>query len=156
MPPQVLANAVCKLESVKLSNYYMGDESPRLRLTLAQLSALCNAILNCDSLRLIELSLINQNLSDIGDLTHLLAKAVCRIPTVDLESTGMSTDQVEVILEEISNQSEIKIHTLYLPDVCVNVSDSILARAAYKLKKLVLYWTSLDGEVVYPPKKNIS
>ena len=112
--------------------------------------------MNCDSLRLIELSLRDQNLSDIGDLTHLLAKAVCKIPTVDLENTGMSTDQVEVILEEISNQSEIKIHTLYLIDVCVNVSDSILARAAYKLKKIVLYSTVLDGEVVYPPKKNIS
>merc|ERR1712142_598330 len=82
-----------------------------LTLTLAQLSALCNAILNCDSLSLIELSLGNQNLSIIDDLTHLLAKAVCRIPTVDLERTGMSTDQVEVILGR--NNQSIRVKNSY-------------------------------------------
>jgi uncharacterized protein YjbI with pentapeptide repeats len=118
--PVLLANAVCRLQTV-----YLG----RTDLTSQQCVQLLEKSLT--STTLVNMNLYGVNLSEVDP--ELLANAVCRLQTVDLGETRLTYQQCVKLMEKsVSSTTLVKV-SLYGDDID-EVPTDLLARATVKFR----------------------
>lgn len=138
MEPELLASAVTRLEEMFISD---------TGLTAAQVTAILMDICARSTLKLVGLDISdNQCVSEVEP--GLLARTITRLEVVDISNTGLGEEQVQAILNEISNTSNLTLEVL---DISRNQSVSrvepeLLARIVTNLVEVSLHGTKLTVE----------
>ena len=132
---ETLAMAVANIEEITFGSVDLSEDHWQ-----AIFSAICSKSL----LRLREIVFIDyEPISHVRDV-EIMAKALCRVQCVGLYECGLRTDQLTVMLTNISRASELQLQTLVLVDESIRgVTPSLLARAVCRLKRCSL--VSLRG-----------
>ena len=132
VPPYLFAHAMCKLYKVQIE----ADGERRPQATPEQIVPLFETILETKDEDL-KLKTLNFHVIDFpGVSKDLLARAICRIPSVSLGFTAMSADQVTALCEEILQNARLKLHSLDLTSVenFSNIPQVLLANAICRLQ----------------------
>jgi len=129
VPADLLAKAVCRLQSVNLG--FTG-------LTSQQLAAMLEASLLSNSLEKVELERVN--LSRVP--ASLLAKAICRLQTVNLGYTRLTGQQSTKIVEaSLSSETLVEVN---LDGVNLSIVPSeVLAKAVGRLQSVNLSYAEM-------------
>ena len=124
LDPQILADAVCKLEDSNL-NY--------TKLTASQVKAIFTAI---SSKKNIPLKALNIGHNEMQVRPELLSAAVTKLERLNLESSGLSSDQTEAIFSAIQAPGS-RLRTLELQhNDLSSVEPGLLARAVTRLEEV--------------------
>ena len=115
VPEDTLARVFMKLQRVHFSDVH---------LTSNQIIVLLSAIANSSELRLHSLGLEDCHISHVPEDT--VAKAVCKLRTVDLNGTLLSKEQVTTMLNLIVTADDLPLSFLSLADNVLNLVDSDL------------------------------
>jgi len=117
--PDLLAKGICKLHTV-----YLGGTE----LTRDQTCTLMATVANTTELRLHKIDLRVVNLSSVP--VSILAKAVCRLHTVNLLDTNLSVSQVTALLTEIVKNTGIRLQKLTVDEeLIMEVDQNLVVKA---------------------------
>ena len=81
-------------------------------LTPAQVSTLMTMIADKDDLRLHTIGLPGNNIADVAEYT--LARAICRLQSVDLRRTNMTPLQVGTLITTIADTADLRLKSVSL------------------------------------------
>ena len=130
-----LASPMCRITELDLSRW-------EGKLTSDQLELIFTSVKNCSVLKLKEVYLIEQDLSEVTP--DNLALAICRLEVADLSSTGLTPGQLTTLLSSISNCSQLRLSSLnLLGNDLSSVEPDILARAVARVEEVSLKNTRL-------------
>ena len=134
LDPQILADAVCKLEDSNL-NY--------TKLTALQIKAIFTAI---SSKKNIPLKALNIAHNEMQVRPELLSAAVTKLERLNLESSGLSSDQTGAIFSAIQTPgSRLRSLELQHNDLS-SVEPGLLARAVTRLEEVNFQNTEMTTE----------
>ena len=136
LDPQILADAVCKLEDSNL-NY--------TKLTALQIKAIFTAI---SSKKNIPLKALNIGHNEMQVRPELLSAAVTKLERLNLESSGLSSDQTGAIFSALQAPgSRLRSLELQHNDLS-SVEPGLLARAVTRLEEVNFQNTEMTAEQV--------
>jgi len=131
----ILARAVCKLQSVNLNEALKSE----------QVTAIFQQIDSTANLRLQTLSLEFNSARNVPDETF--ARVVCRLGDVDLRETSLRPEQVTALMTMIDEMDNLILHTLDISDEDASeVPVQIISSSACKLTEVNLRATKMSVE----------
>jgi len=137
VPPSIIGQAISRLNTVSLCG---------TQLTKEQFEAVLEAMLVSETLENVDLSY--NNLSQVD--SELLAKAVCRMVTVDLSDTELTKVQSTAILTKMLSSSSSSSNRLEEIDLdraqLEDVPEELIAKAVASVKKVSLRNSALTAK----------
>ena len=131
----LLADVIAKTEDVK-----MNMKSSK-SLSIEQAGVIFKRISTGSSLKKLQL-----NFTSLRSLpAHLLAKSLCQLESVELESTSLTSTQLETIFNEMKSNSKLR-HLDLFDNPLSDVNPITMVSSLYKLESLSLGKTSLSTQ----------